>query len=275
MILDKQTNKVYISDKIRTRFPEVSKRLTDAMDKEGVSWGSLQYTNDIWCRDYMPIQVAENRFIQYCYYPDYLDTEEDKHLRTDPTETLAELGIETIKTDIIIDGGNVIKCDDCVIMVDKVFKENPNYTQSALVNKLETLFCSEIIFLPWDHNEKYGHADGIVRYVSKGKVLMTNYHDFDTRFFDKFLSVLSKKFDVSVLKYRGEIDKRYNWAYINFLQTEHSIFVPVFDRKEDEQALEQIATCYPDYKDHIIPVKFNSVVQQGGAINCVTWNIKK
>lgn len=275
MILDEHTDKVYISAETYAQHPTITKRLLKALDGENVRWELLNHTRYSWCRDYMPIQIAEDKFLQYRYFPDYMDDDQYRAYITDPSETLQSLGIETVKTDIILDGGNVIKCKDCVIMVDKVFKENAaNYTQSALIDRLEGLFGCEVLFLPWDKYEIYGHADGIVRYVSEGKVLMTNYHDYDSKFADAFLNVLSKRFDVNVLEYTRKTHSM-NWAYINFLQTKQAIFVPVFGKEEDEQSVSQITQLYPSYEGHVVPVKMNGIVKDGGAINCITWNIKE
>ena len=274
MILDEQTNKIFLSKETRKQHPRITQRLLDALDAKGITWQLLHHTNDSWCRDYMPIQVSENKFIQYRYFPDYLNTDKNRGYITDPTLALEELGVETVKTNIILDGGNVVRCNDKVIMVDKVFSENPDYGQSALVAELERLFESEIVFLPWDERyEKYGHADGIVRYVSQNKVLMTNYHDFDGKKADGFLQILSKHFEVQTLEYNTPEPHKNSWAYINFLQTNKAIFIPAFNREEDEQALAQIEKSFPSYVGNIVPVPLKGIVGEGGALNCITWNV--
>lgn len=273
MILDEQTNKVFISEQTKAQHPRITQRLLDAMDAKAVDWQLLAHTNDSWCRDYMPIQISPNKFVQYRYYPDYLNNDENREWITDPTLALKSLGIETVKTNIVMDGGNVIKCKDKVIMMDKVFRENPDYNPTALVDELESLFESEIVFLPWDKYEKYGHADGVVRYVSEHKVLMTNYHDFDPKMADKFLHILSKHFEVQTLEYDTAKPHDMSWAYINFLQTKKAIFVPIFRREEDVQALAQIERAFPSYTGNVVPVALTGIANDGGAINCITWNI--
>lgn len=275
MILDEQTNKVFISEQTQLQHPRITKRLLDAMDAQKVDWQLLTHTKDSWCRDYMPIQISTDKFVQYQYFPDYLNNDQDCKYRTDPTQILEALGIKTQKTNIIIDGGNVVRCKDKVIMVDKVFHENPDYKQKTLIDKLERLFENEIIFLPWDHYEKYGHADGIVRYVSNNKVLLTNYHDFDRNMADKFLHILCKHFEVQILKYDSPRPHRKSWAYINYLQTDKAIFVPTFHREEDEQALTQIEKAFPSYKGNVVPIPLTGITREGGALNCITWNITK
>ena len=274
MILDSQTNKVYFSAHTFRDHPRVTRRVMDALLENGIPFGLLEHTNDGWCRDYMPIQVAEDRYISYRYFPDYLNDEKDRSRVTNPRKQLEALGIEPVETDIIMDGGNVIKCADHVIMTEKVFWENrETYSQAKLVAELERLFQCELIFLPWDRHEKYGHADGIVRYAGGQTVLMTNYVDFDPRMAEIFQERLARAFDVKVLAYDAKRVHPYSWAYINFLQTARAILVPAFGIAEDAQALRQIALCFPEYKGRVHPIRVNSYVKEGGALNCVTWNI--
>ena len=51
--------------------------------------------------------------------------------------------VRVAKTDVVLDGGNVIKCEDSVIMTDKIFYENRNYDKVVLMNELERCFGSD------------------------------------------------------------------------------------------------------------------------------------
>lgn len=298
-VLDAHTNTCYFSWILPER-PEglnVIKRIMDS----GIEVRLLQGTCDIWCRDYMPIQLYDNKFIGYEYAPDYLDYPGGAAYQTNPARVLDKLDIDVTQSGIILDGGNVIKTDKGIIMVDKVFKENMHLRKNILIKRLETYFENEIIFLPWDKAEKYGHADGIVRYISKGRVLMTNYHQYSKNYADKFLKILSQHFDVEVLDYDVEKPCKYNWCYINFLRVRDKIFIPQLTWedytgtkeaaplppglrtdgtpkwyhsriKEDEQALEQFHLIFP--KCEIIPVSCPQIVEEGGALNCISWNVR-
>lgn len=298
-ILDAHTNTCYFSWILpeRSEGLNVIKRIMDS----GIEVRLLQGTCDIWCRDYMPIQLYENKFIGYEYAPDYLDYPGGAAYQTNPARVLDKLDIDVTQSGIILDGGNVIKTDKGIIMVDKVFKENMHLRKDILIKRLETYFENEIIFLPWDKAEKYGHADGIVRYISKGRVLMTNYHQYSKNYADKFLKILSQRFDVEVLDYDIEKPCKYNWCYINFLRVRDKIFIPQLTWedytgtkeaaplppglrtdgtpkwyhsriKEDEQALEQFHLIFP--KCEIIPVSCPQIVEEGGALNCISWNVR-
>ena len=165
MVTDRLTDTVYFSEWALNDFPIPINNVCKLLDKYQIKYGFLHHTKDYWCRDYMPIQVNETKFVQYVYAPDYLQNKENKRYITDPTATLHDLAIQPVKTNLIIDGGNIIKCPDKVIMTEKVLIENKNITRNKVVAILEQLFECSIVFLPWDKSETYGHADGIVCWV--------------------------------------------------------------------------------------------------------------
>ena len=51
----------------------------------------------------------------------------------------------------------------------------------------------------------------------------------------------------------------------------------MFNIDEDEQALKQIKKYYPEYRinERIKQVNMIDIVKYGGALNCITWTIKK
>ena len=137
---------------------------------------------------------------------------------------------------------------------------------------LEEAFRCEIVFLPWDKNEKYGHSDGIIHYLGNNRILMTNYADFDKTFAQNYLRILEKHFDVVTLKYNVKRKHEHSWSYINFLQVSNLVLVPQLGIPEDEQALEQISCVMPDCE--VIGIPALEAVRRGGALNCISWNIK-
>lgn len=273
MVADRLTDTVYFSQWALNDFPVPIANVCRLLGKHGVKYGFLHHTKDYWCRDYMPIQVNDDKFVQYTYAPDYL--RDDRGYMTDPTSVLHDLGIQTVKTELLIDGGNIVKCPDRVIMTEKVFYENMNVPRDRVIAMLEQLFECSIVFLPWDRSEKYGHADGIVRWVGGDTILLTAY-DTSRYFANKFLRELERSFDVIIMKYFTRPRMReLSWAYINFLQTKDVIIVPVFNIREDEQALRQIEAAFPDYRGRIETVDASSIICHGGGLNCISWNIKR
>ncbi len=272
---DNDTNTVFFSEWLKNDFPKLYGELHTILEKYHVPHDTLNYTKDYWCRDYMPIQVSDNTFIQYKYHPDYLlKNSKNSQYITDPDKVCEELGINTQKIDVILDGGNIIKCDDAIIMTEKVFKENPYHKKNQLLSILENAFQADTILLPWDKTETYGHSDGIVRYISDREVLFTNYNDFDEKIADEMKNRLSKRFDIKELHYSSSKKNLNSWAYINFLQTKQLIILPSLNIEEDAEAISQFKKFFPNYQNRIEQVDASSILKLGGALNCISWNIK-
>ena len=198
MIIDHQTNTVFLSNWLSKECPELYQSLTKALRDNAVDCQILSNTNDIWCRDYMPIQTNEKRFVSYKYYPNYLV---EKHKEQFITDVKNVEGVdffhqaEVVTLDLVLDGGNVVKCGNKIVMTEKVFLENKEKSRNEVRRLLEEAFQCEIVFLPWDEREIYGHGDGIIHYLGDNSVLMTNYGDFDKTFAQDYLRILEKHFE--------------------------------------------------------------------------------
>lgn len=226
----------------------------------------------------MPVQMAENVFCGFTYDPDYLhDSEELLATRTDGNLLCRGLGFEVKQPSVplILDGGNVIRCGHKIIMVEKVFKEN-GYPSDILKQAIEEHFMAELIILPWDQEEIYGHADGLVRYIGHDRVLITNYDRFDKQFTRNIIDILQQHFtEVVKLEYNIQRQHKHNWAYINWLQTENVLLIPSFGYPEDEQAFEQITSLMPMYKECAELIDASDLIRYEGCLNCASWTIRE
>ena len=280
MISDRDTNFVYFSDLLMTNpeFSKTGKQITDILDSFGFKWGLLPHTNDIWARDYMPIQISDSKFIEYRYDPDYLQgTRKDyRNSKTYPDIVCDEINLKTIKTNIILDGGNVVKSEDCIILADKIVIENRLLcSKKELVTRLkETFEVEKVVLIPWDTLEVYGHSDGVLRFIDERTVLINRFYETDKKLF----YILKQNGLISeFLKFKVRKQHKWNWAYINFLQTKDLILLPKFNIDEDPLAFEQIEKYYPDYANNkrIAQVDMSEIVKYDGALNCISWSIKK
>ena len=57
-------------------------------------------------------------------------------------------------------------------------------------------------------------------------------------------------------------------SYLNFLETEKHIFLPVFDAAPDETAVKCAREIFNKKK---IPVNINAIAEEGGGLNCISW----
>lgn len=277
MVTDFQTNKVYFSSWLPKSCPKLWDALCAEMDKRSVKYDFINGTNDFWCRDYMPIQIERERMVAYKYWPDYLVMKGLDNYITDSDQLLCYLKTEMPDVDfgfldLILDGGNIVKCGDTIVMTEKVFYENWDKSRSLVTDMLQEHFCCELLFLPWDKSEEYGHSDGIIHYLGDNRVLLTNYKDFSEDYYHQFITCLEKKFEVVTLNYDVSHKHDNSWAYINYLQVGRLLFVPQLGIPEDQMAIEQLRAALSNDVE-VIGIPAIEAVKLGGALNCVSWNI--
>ena len=78
MIPDWKTNKVYYSFQSSFDFKLELKDLRETVKRNNYNYSHIAGTKDYYCRDYMPIQLTKNEFIQFKFQPDYLINSNDR-----------------------------------------------------------------------------------------------------------------------------------------------------------------------------------------------------
>lgn len=270
MIPDYGCNAVYFSEWLKKDYSDIYKGLVRILNKHNVAYDIIPNTKDVWCRDYMPLQLNKERYLCYEYKPDYLmNSASNRKYITNSLNVCRDMQLNIKETPLIMDGGNVVKVGNKAIMTEKVFVENPSIDEDTLKKQLEKQMECEVVFIPWDRNEKYGHSDGIIKPISDNTILMTNYHDFDREYTNEVVKRLSSKFEIETLSYKVRKTAPESWAYINFLTVGKLIVLPALGKEEDEQALSQIKRYYPECL--VEQLNISDLVKDGGGLNCVSW----
>lgn len=277
MITDSQTNFLYLADILPTKYPDFYKRFENVLRECNIEFTLLPNTKDVWAVDYMPIQTDLNKFVRFVYNPSYLQTK--KYLKTisDVDEICKAIGIETLKTEIIIDGGNVTRWANKVIMTDRVFKDNPIYERKKLIKELhELLQVDKIYFVPEQPGDFTGHSDGMVRFVDEHTVIINDYKQEKEWFYRAFeIAIHNTGLDYITIPYNvydNKSNDHANGDYINYLQMENTIIIPIFGIKEDDLAVRQLETIFAG--QNIQTIESNEIAYDGGILNCITWNIR-
>lgn len=273
---------VYLSALLAAQYPGTCKRLTDILNKHNIPFAFLEGTKDIWCRDYMPVQTPSGKLIQFKYDPSYLKGPKYYNSRSDVKHVNEVNGITPIFSDINLDGGNVVMYGNKAIITDRVFSENPDWTEENLKAELAKLLECEIIIIP-AYKPEYdftGHADGMMRFVDSNTVLVNNL-DQDLMYMKK---AIIKALDNANLNYinfpwfeykiKGNIDHAIG-IYLNYLEVDHIIIMPVFGvpGNKDAEALAKLKEVFPDKT--IETIDYNDIALTGGILNCTTWTIRK
>lgn len=278
MIPDWQTNRIYLSNRLKIDYPTSHANIENTLHDLNINAHYLTDTRDIWARDYMPIQIQENKFIEYRYDPDYLQGKRKgyRDVKTYPDIVCNRNNLpKTIKSDLILDGGNVVKSENCITLTDKVAIEN-RLSKSETVNHLKRIFeVEKVILIPWYKKEKFGHSDGVLRFINEKTVLL---HEIDKTNYKLLKKLQENRIDIKWLEFDVPKKDKLNWAYLNFLQIENAMLIPGLGIDEDEQAFKQIKSHYKDFieEKRFVQVFIRDIVKiGGGALNCISWTTKE
>ena len=276
MITDNENKKLFLADCLPAKQPKFFPCLEKVLKDCKVDFEFLPGTKDIWARDYMPVQVSKDKFIQFRYNPDYLQSPYWRKTISDVDAICKAINLKPVKSELIVDGGNLIRSQDKVIMCDKVFNENKNIPKNRLVRQLEELLeVDKIVFIPWDKNDFTGHADGMVRFIDNNTVLVNDYSKEDAGFQKSFrTSIHEAGLDCVELPYNldyNKSDDEANGIYMNFIHMGDFIIVPTFGLNEDEDAIKIFEHVFKEKT--IATVESNELAKQGGILNCIGWNV--
>lgn len=280
MVIGKESNSVYFSERLKSdeRFKMTCKALTYLLEKHSIRYDFLKATNDIWCRDYMPIQTEKGKFVQFRYEPSYLKN--NLELQSDTLEVCKANNIKPQFSKINLDGGNVVNWSDRAIITDRVFDENPEYSsRNKLIAEIEKLLEVEIIVIPQIKSDFTGHADGMVRFIDRN-TLLGNDRQQEYKYWSIGIGKILKEkgIDYIDIPFLDHIEKNHHdhaiGCYVNYLEIGELIILPVFEVKnnKDQEVYDKFREIFPERK--IETINYNQVGLHGGLLNCTTWTIR-
>ena len=262
------------------KYQPVWTQIESALTAENEIYDFVPNAADIWVRDFMPFQRHDGEFVVYRYNPDYLQGKDSRYITNCRDAFLAIGGSDALSsaicnhTNLIIDGGNIIRCTDrdgvdCVIMTTKVLYENPGLSHHEILLELNDIFNAEVILIPWDTEEKTGHADGMVRSLGKGRLLMNCYADMDPNLGMAIKKALGHRFEIQELTY-GDMCRENSWCHLNYLELRNAVLVPTASIASDKVAQKLLENIIGK---KCIPISMAKIISEGGAMHCISWSM--
>lgn len=235
---------------------------------------TLADTRDIWARDYMPVPTTSGGWVQFRYAPDYLRPKRWQHTLTDGAQLMRHLGLSFAMSDLVVDGGNVVRYGSKVLMTDKVLRENPAVPAKQLLCQLpDALEVERIDLLPADPLDFTGHVDGLVHLLDERTALVNDCRQREPAYWHQMSATLARAgYECIPLPYNPYHNSSYTSAvgtYLNFVRVGTGVVVPTYCQAQDEPVLRQLQELYPRHQ--VLPVNAKALAQQGGVLHCITW----
>jgi agmatine/peptidylarginine deiminase len=271
------------------RHPHVFEELHRHLQDHNIKINIIVDTDNIWCRDYMPLQVNDH-FVKFRYKSGLSNYDFEKYpqLQVSPFVYGHLLGLTY--SDIVLDGGNCERFGEKAIITNIVYRHNHWLKKKRIIDMLEKLLDAEIIIIPHEPYDNLGHADGILKWIDDKTVFV---EDFDNKkYLEKLCAVLMKHgLEPILFPYtynqmpkvtEKQFRKKYPEAddfnpgygyYINYLHVKNLILVPQFGIEEDSKALALLKKYLPN--NTIKGINCSDLSMEGGLINCVTMNYKE
>lgn len=278
---------VYMSELLKERHPDSCYRLIKILEKHQVKYSFIKGTKDIWCRDYMPVQTKSGKLVQFKYDPSYLKGRKEWEITRSDVEEIRSKNdwlnrYKIEKSNINLDGGNVLICDGRAILSDRIFSENPDRNKESLKKELsELLECEDVIIIPAlkSQNEDFtGHVDGMVRFVNRNTIVgnerRSNEYQYMKEGLQKALDSFGLKY-IDIPFFEEKDPKHPDSAigiYVNYLEVDNLIVMPIFNRQEDKQVFEIFNKIFPNKQ--IETINYDEIAMEGGLLNCTTWVVK-
>ena len=117
-----------------------------------------------------------------------------------------------------------------------------------------------------------GHADGMVRFVNENTVIGNCVPS--KKGLEQRIKTVLQDYGINVIDfpYFSSSNNSAIGCYLNFLETERYIFLPVFGNELDGKA---IASAKEIFTKMIVPININEIAKEGGGLNCISWETKQ
>jgi agmatine deiminase len=251
-------------------------------------------TNDAWCRDYGPAFLINPKadikkvIVDWGYnawgnkYPPY-DLDDDI-----PTHIGMALGLPVYYPGIVMEGGSVdfngagtlITSTACLLNKNR----NPHLNQQEIESYLHHYYgVQQILWVDEGivGDDTDGHIDDTVRFFNEDSVIAVIEPDkkdenhilleHNLRQLKQMRLINGKQLNIvelpmpDPLYYEGQ---RLPCSYANFLITNKSVIVPIFNSKKDDEALQIIQTCFPERA--VAGIDSTDIIWGLGSFHCLS-----
>ena len=275
MVTEANSNKIAITDLLQKQHPEIADAIINKCTQRGIEVIIIKSAGDLWCRDFMPIQVAANKFVQFVFDPSYYHHKDYRHLQTDINKLNYAPAGEIIKSNIVLDGGNISHFNKTAIVSDRIFTANPGYEKGELIKQLTDLLqLNKLVIISSVPYDITGHSDGMVKFINEDTIFLNDFSSICSKTYWRKLSKSLNGFNIVLMPnefHRNKLSDDATGDYINMIMIQDLIFLSAYGYPTDERALELVKSHFPTQT--VFQLKTNSLAAKGGILHCATWNL--
>lgn len=271
---------------------------TAHLEQAGVNMEQVEFflhpTNDAWCRDHGPAFLVNPQaeipkvIVDWNYnawgnkYPPY-DLDD-----VIPTLIGKHFNLPVYHPGIVMEGGSVefngagtLLTSTCCLLNEN---RNPHLNQAQIETYLRNYYGVEQILWVADGivgDDTDGHIDDTVRFVNADTVLTvveTNRNDENYDLLQTNLKQLKemrllngKQLNIAELPMPDAViyeDQRLPASYANFYISNQHVIVPTFRCNKDDQALQIIASCFPERE--VVGIDSTDIIWGLGSFHCLS-----
>jgi agmatine/peptidylarginine deiminase len=233
---------------------------------------------DIWMRDFTTVNPENPTQFQYTWAS--MSKKQSIETQQSFAEFADKYSIKRSKTDLIIDGGNLVdNYAGKYITTTRFAKDNKLSIEKAKEKLKQTLNAKEVAIIEPDE-ETLAHSDGMVMWLDD-KTLLVNDYSKDKPFRDSIVNELKSSFpDTKIVEVPvvNVDNKPGEWegfesacgVNLNSVLTFKNVYVPVFGMPHDKQAIEIIKQ---NTDKSVFEVDAKGVCPMGGSVRCLTWQL--
>ncbi len=266
----------------------------------------IAVNNDIWIRDYGPITLindkSELKLLNFAFngwgqkyqemgYQSILDN----HINEQIIAQCAHRGINSESLSFVLEGG-AIECDgQGTLLTTKSCLLNPNRNPQLTQTQIEAflrniLGVTTIFWLEHGHldgDDTDSHIDTLVRFAPNHTLVYMSCDDRRDSHYDDLKGLETELKALRTpdgqayhlvplpwpqAKYNSQGD-RLPASYANYLIINGAVLVPTYRDRQDQQALKQVQTAYPDHQ--VIAIDCLPLIREFGSLHCMTMQLPK
>ncbi len=254
-------------------------------------------TNDTWVRDYGPISIyqeGKRELLDFRFnawggkFESALDDAVNEKLhkgyhfypsKLTPVDMVLEGG--SIESD---GAGTLLSTKRCLLNPNR----NPNLSQNEIEERLTELFGLERIlwlengYLEGDDTD--AHIDTLARFVDEKTIAYVKcYDEIDSHYRElkemerelkSFRRLNGEPYALVPLPLPKPIykdERRLPATYANFLITNHTLLLPIYNDENDTKMVELFKELFPTRE--VIPINSVRLIEEGGSIHCSTMQV--